>query len=122
MKENEKLSRIEDVKRRLYDRSSNILSRDRQGVLHPIHHEANTEWSKSENNMPKPTSTTFFKKFFIAALVFFIFAIAFASYMFFRGASSVSNDNIDVTVLGNTFTEGGSELRVEVESVKRNGG
>lgn len=120
MKENEKLSRIEDVKRRLYDRSSNILSRDRQGVLHPIHHEANTEWSKSENNMPKPTSTTFFKKFFIAALVFFIFAIAFASYMFFRGASSVSNDNIDVTVLGNTFTEGGSELPLQVEIVNRN--
>ncbi|MFA7191962.1 MAG: hypothetical protein WC089_01530 [Candidatus Paceibacterota bacterium] len=121
MKENENISKIEDVKRRLYDRSSTLSSHDRQGVLHPVHHEANTNWNKEkELEMTKTKPTTFFKKFFIATLIFFVFAIGFAAYMFFRGASSVSNDNIDITVLGNAFTEGGSELPLQVEIVNRN--
>jgi hypothetical protein len=121
MKENEKLSKIEDVKRRLYDRSSTLSSHDRQGVLHQVYHQANTSWKKEEEtDMTKTKPTTFFKKFFIATLIFFVFAIGFAAYMFFRGASSVSNDNIDITVLGNAFTEGGSELPLQVEIVNRN--
>lgn len=121
MKENEKLSKIEDVKRRLYDRSSTVSSHERQGVLHPVYHEASTSWKKDEEiEMTKTKPTTFFKKFFIATLIFFVFAIGFAAYMFFRGASSVSNDNIDITVLGNAFTEGGKELPLQVEIVNRN--
>ena len=69
--------------------------------------------------MKKPP-TSIFKKFFIAAILFFIAAIGFASYMFFNGTVSVSNENIDIIVLGNAFTKGGEELPLQVEIVNRN--
>lgn len=122
MQENEKISKIEDVKRRLYDRTASLSGHERQGILHPVSHEKVSEsWSDDENtNMKKPPQSKFFKYFFITTIIFFIFAIFFAVYMFMQGSTSVSNDNIDISVLGNSFTEGGSELQLQVEIVNRN--
>jgi hypothetical protein len=40
--------------------------------------------------------------------------------MFFAGGNTVSNDNIDITVLGNTFTAGGEELPLQIEVTNKN--
>ena len=69
--------------------------------------------------MKKPPMSPF-KKFFIGAFAFFILAIAFSVYMFIRGGTSVSNDNIDITVIGNAFTKGGEELPLQIEINNRN--
>ena len=118
-------SKIEDIKHRLYERENTASNRPREGVLHEISHNVKEEWNGDNKkdddnlNMKKPP-TSIFKKFFIAAILFFIAAIGFASYMFFNGTVSVSNDNIDITILGNAFTKGGEELPLQIEIVNRN--
>ena len=121
-------SKIEDIKRRLYEREDTISERPREGVLHQVTHKAPEDWqggikkaddSNQNKNMKKP-STSILKYFFILAVVFFIAAIGYAIYMFSNGGVSVSNDNIDITVLGNAFAKGGEELPLQVEIVNRN--
>jgi len=121
--------KIEDIKSRLYDREDTVTNRHREGVLHPIEHAVDRAWKTEakpqidnftlDNTMRKPR-TSFFKKFFIGAIVFFMCALGFAGYMFYTGGVSVSSDNIDIVVLGNAFTKGGDELPLQIEIVNRN--
>jgi len=64
--------------------------------------------------------TSMFKKFFIFSMIFFVLAVGFASYMFFIGGNTVSNENIDISVLGNAFTAGGEELPLQIEIINKN--
>lgn len=122
MSEDRQSSKIEDIKRKLYDREDKNTRHFREGVLHSVQHNVANVWAKPESkdvDLPKHKSS-FFKKFFIGAVIFFICAIGVASYMFLHSAGLVSNDNIDINVIGNAFTEGGSELPLQVEIVNRN--
>ncbi|MEK7586057.1 MAG: hypothetical protein AAB477_02395 [Patescibacteria group bacterium] len=127
MPEGESRNRIEDIKRRLYDRVDTVSSRTHEGVLHPVVHKVPESWQTNLNNenditnkiMKKPP-TSGFKKFFIGAVIFFLGSLIFATYMFLNGGVSVSSDNIDITVLGNAFTKGGEELPLQVEIVNNN--
>jgi hypothetical protein len=118
-------SKIEDIKHRLYEREDTVTNRPREGTLHIVNHKVSEDWQtevKKEDdsqNMKKPP-TSIFKKFFILAVVFFIGAVGYSFYMFSNGGTSVSNDNIDITVLGNAFTKGGEELPLQIEIVNRN--
>ena len=128
MAENEYRSRIEDIKRRLYDREDKVTNRPHAGTLHPVAHPVPTSWhgesESSDNTLPntstKKPHTSVFKKFFFVALIFFIGAILFSTYMFLNGGVSVSNENIDIKVLGNAFTKGGDELPLQIEITNRN--
>lgn len=64
--------------------------------------------------------TSRFKKFFVFSLIFFILALTYAAYVFFAGSNTVSNDNIDISILGNNFTAGGESLPLIVEITNRN--
>ena len=130
MLENENKNRIEDIKRRLYDREDTTTNRPREGVLHPVAHHVASDWKADEEEikaqsikrdiMMKGPPKSPFKKFFIGASIFFILALAFSGYMFMSGGISVSNDNIDITVIGNAFTKGGEELPLQIEINNRN--
>ena len=121
-------SKIEDIKRRLYDRVDSISKRTHEGVLHPIARQISSEWKKEETEKDnfmaqklKKAPLSIFAKFFIGACIFFVCAMLFAFFMFVGGGSkSVSNDNIDITVLGNAFTKGGDVLPLQIEIVNRN--
>lgn len=122
MQENE--NKIEDIKRRLYEPTDTVTHRTKEGVLHTISHKVESEWKNEElansiNNMKKP-KTSIFKKFFIFSIFFSIACLGVASYMFYKGGNSVSNDNIDINVIGNAFTKGGEELPLGIEIVNRN--
>ncbi len=64
--------------------------------------------------------TSIFKKFFIFSIIIFILAAAFALYQFLAGGNTVSNNNIDIVVLGNAFTAGGTELPLQIEITNKN--
>lgn len=119
-------NRIEDIKRRLYDPKDTGVDRRHEGVLHPQNFKASKEWAPevapgdNTTTSMKKQKGSFFKKFFITAVVFFVCAIGFAVYMYSSGGVSVSNDNIDITVLGNAFTKGGDELPLQIEITNRN--
>lgn len=117
-------NKIEDIKRRLYEPTDNVTHRTKEGILHPVNHKVEQEWkhnevSEDENIMNKP-KTSIFKKFFILAIIFFIVAMGVAAYKFYKGGNSVSNENIDIAVIGNAFTKGGEELPLQIEITNRN--
>jgi hypothetical protein len=119
----EPLHKIEDIKRKLYDPAYPSVKHRTEGTLHSVHHEIPHEWEDvvvSGELKHSPPPTTLFKKFFIGALIFFVCAILFGVIMYLRGSDTVSSDKIDITVLGNSFTEGGEELPLQIEIVNRN--
>ncbi len=127
MAENEH-NRIEDIKRRLYDPKDTTSDHHSTGVLHPQNFKVANEWKgdvkpgndTSQNMIARKPRTSLFKKFFIGAIIFFVCALIFAGYMYTTGGISVSNDNIDITVLGNAFTKGGDELPLQIEITNHN--
>lgn len=122
MLENE-YNKIEDIKHRLYDPMDTTSGQHHESVLHPQTFKIADKWKTENNNdntkMKKP-KISLFKKFFIASVIFFVCALGFAFYMYSTGGIVVSNDNIDITVLGNAFTKGGDKLPLQIEVTNRN--
>lgn len=119
-------SKIEDIKRRLYEKQDTIKDRVKNNVIRPINYKVSNDWVKEENKeddllkMKKKRSISIYKKFFITAVIFFLGAVGYAIYTFLYGGVSVSNNNIDINILGNAFTKGGDELALQVEITNRN--
>ncbi len=125
LEDGDKLNKIEDLNRRLYAKNQDVIKKRRIGVLHQVSHDVNSNFSEQKiEEMPKKqkilNNTSMFKKFFISSLVFFGVAILFALLMFFRGGNTVSNQNIEINILGNSFTAGGEDLPLQVEIVNKN--
>ncbi|MCC6323961.1 hypothetical protein IT400_04190 [Candidatus Nomurabacteria bacterium] len=121
MKEEEKpLHKIEDIKRTLYERDFDSAKHHKEGVLHNIPHKVAQTWDDTQNVVSSPKYTSLFKKFFFIAVLFFIGAVGYGVYTFMQGKSTVSGDNIEVTVLGNAFVQAGEELPIQIEIVNKN--
>ncbi len=121
--EKEKLHRLEDIKTKLFSKSFKSSRARRTGILHKREYDVPDTWKEEESeDMSKKffMKTSMFKKFFIFSIGFFVIALIFASYSFFKGGNTVSNDNIDITILGNSFTAGGEELPLQIEITNRN--
>jgi hypothetical protein len=123
----EEKNKIEDVKSRLYDPNNKNVGHQREGILHQVNHHVSEEWKDSQvkkeegmNNKFKKPPVSIFKKFFIASIIFFIGALGFAFYKFSSNDASVSNDKININVIGNAFTKGGEELTLQVEITNNN--
>jgi hypothetical protein len=119
-------SKIEDMKRHLYDPNDHVMGHQREGVLHQVKHDVSAVWQDSKDgsdgmkNKSKNPPVSIFKKFFLISLIFFIGAIGFAFYKFSTNDASVSNDKIDIKVIGNAFTKGGEELPLQIEITNSN--
>ncbi len=115
---------LEDLDKRLYQRSLSGKKPIRFDSLHPRLLSVKKEW---ESKLPKKdeivkaaSHPSFFKKFFYFGLGFAGLALLFAIITFFTGGNTVSNNNIEINVLGNSFTAGGEELPLQVEIVNKN--
>ncbi len=64
--------------------------------------------------------TPLLKKFFLFSVCFFILALSYASYMFFVSGNTVSNNNIEISILGDAFTSGGEELPLQIGITNKN--
>ncbi|OGI86109.1 hypothetical protein A3A01_01655 [Candidatus Nomurabacteria bacterium RIFCSPLOWO2_01_FULL_39_17] len=123
LEDREKLNRIEDMKSRLFGRSYKTEIEHRNIIRHTEPKSVPDSWRKDEEQSfikEFSTRTSLFKKFFIFSVVFFILALAYASYNFFAGGNTVSTDNIEISVLGNTFTAGGEELPLQIDIANKN--
>ncbi len=124
MPENEN-NKIEDIKSHLYDVNDSVTNRPHTGTLHSIQHQVSENWNdeiikkKSEEIEFKKPNMSIFKKFFIVAFIFFLGALGYAYYMFTNGTSTVSNEKIDIAVIGNAFVKGGDVLPLKIE-IKNN--
>ena len=120
-----KLNRLEELKSKLFSKNyqTKIEHRDDFSRFHGK--EVLDFWKikeKTESNTAEKffMKTSRFKKFFIFSIVFFILTLGYAAYVFFAGGNTVSNDNIDISILGNNFTAGGEELPLIVGITNRN--
>lgn len=81
-------------------------------------------WNSAVEKTEKYTPTlpkSIFKKFFIGAIVFFLLTGVIFAYKFFVvGTSTFSNDLIDLTVTGSTFSPGGQDLPLIIDVTNRN--
>jgi hypothetical protein len=75
---------------------------------------------KTKEYMPT-LPKSIFKKFFVAALVFFLFSGLLFAYKFFvKGTSTFSSDMIDLEVVGSSFSPGGQDLPLSINLTNRN--
>lgn len=111
------------MKRRLYSRNPKLIKERIEGKLRDISYGVKTEWKKEMSKPPvdrfkmKPTAI---KKFFIFSIVFFLIALAFTAFKFYRGGNTISTENIEINVLGNSFTAGGEELPLQIQITNNN--
>src|SRR3989344_6743560 len=115
MVEDEKKDSIDKLPGRLY-RNDGGVTKHRHGGLHRDEYNVSPDW-KEEVKTPKlpPDKNALFKKFFLGSLIFFFVSILFAFYTFYGGFNVVSNENIELSVLGPAFTEGGSDLNLQFD-------
>jgi hypothetical protein len=124
LEDREKLHKIEDMKSKLFSKNYKTEIEHRTIFRHQDTEDVPDSWVTVENEpiFGKKffTRTSLFKKFFIFSIVFLILALVYASYTFFVGGNTVSNNNIDISVLGNTFAAGGEELPLVINITNRN--
>jgi len=121
----EKLNKIEEMKTKLFNKNYEVKIEHHNSFVYKNDKQVPDSWGKEEEiktNIQEKffMKTSMFKKFFIFSIVFFVLALSYAGYMFFAGGNTVSNDNIDIAVLGNTFTAGGEDLPLQIEITNKN--
>ncbi len=124
-----KLNRIEELKNKLFSKNYQPHIDHRDTFSHPHISDIRDSWEDTKAAEPEEDGnfkekffmkTSRFKKFFIFSLVFFGLTIGYASYVFFFARNAVSNDNIDISIIGNTFTAGGDDLSLVIGITNRN--
>jgi hypothetical protein len=121
----EKLDKIEELKTKLFNKNYQVRPEYRVDfTYHRPKKEVPDSWEKKENKeVPEKNfflKTSMFKKFFIFSIIIFVLAMGYALYTFFAGSNDVSNDNIEISVLGDAFAAGGEQLPLQIEIVNKN--
>jgi len=120
-----KLNRLEELKGKLFSKNYQTKIEHRDGFSHLRRHDVLDSW-KTKEKMESDSEEKFFmktsrfKKFFMFSVIFFVLTLGYATYVFFVGNNTVSNDNIDISILGNNFIAGGEELSLIVGITNRN--
>ncbi len=124
----ENLDHIDELQKKLFSRNEKLIPKKKPGTLHENPYQASRDWTVAK--IVRPTadrvnktlsaSPSLFKKIFLGSVAFFVIALAFAFFVFRGGSNSVSADNIDIAILGNTFTGGGEDLQLQVAVTNRN--
>jgi len=117
------LNKIEDMKRKLFSRNYETHIEDREGFVFFKKEKVPENWDHKDLGINKSKNeyrTPFFKNFFIFSLIFFICTLGYLFFTFFVGKNNISNENIEIAVIGNTFTKGGEKLPLIIEITNKN--
>jgi len=120
----EKLNTIDKLKNKIFSNSYKTKIEYRDDLVHKKKTDIASAWIKKAE-IPKRIGkffmkTSVFQKFFIFSVIFFVLAIGYVAYMFLWGSNTVSNENIDIAVFGNTFVAGGEELSLQIQITNKN--
>ncbi len=118
----EELHKIEELKRKLFSNSYETKIDYKDSFSIQRQKDVPDSWNSSAQNNQDDffMKTSKFKKFFIFSLVFFALALSYVGYTYFFKGNSVSNENIEISILGNTFTSGGEDLPLQIEIANKN--
>ena len=128
LNDRDKLNRIEELKGKLFSKNYQTKIEHQDNFTRLNREDVPDTWESGKKVEADPFSnqdkffmkTSIFKNFFIFSLVFFILTLGYASYVFFSKGNTVSNDNIDISILGNNFTAGGEDLSLVVGVTNKN--
>lgn len=126
MQENKKTTdELESIENKLYNSSHPFTNSPRHNLV-ATHNNIPREWASGETSMNKPKKKKHlmyskrFRQIFFVGIIFFLSSVVFAGFTFFKGSATVSNSNIDIVVLGNSFVDGGEELPLQIKVANRN--
>ncbi len=126
----EEKSRIDEMRRSLYSRSSPDIKTKRR--LKPFSPEeeidVKTDWEHPKeiyeqielNKRYKDSSMSFFTKLFIFSIIIFILALGAGAYLLFNGSNIVSANNIDISINGPVSIAGGEPVSFDVQVTNKN--
>lgn len=121
----DKINKIEDLKSKLFSRNyeTRVVHHEHFSQMNDV--KVKDDWGDSlESNISKREQffmqNSFFKKFFIFSIIFLFGALLFAGFSFFYGSNTISNDNINISILGSSFATGGEELPLVIEIENKN--
>jgi len=124
LEDREKLNRLEELKSKLFSKNFPTRMEHRDHFSPPPQMDVPDSWEKRPSMFESPgkffMKTSVFKKFFLFSVIFFVLAFGYATYIFLAGGNTVSNNNIDISVLGNSFTAGGEELPLIIGITNKN--
>ena len=123
--EHNNLNRIEELKRKLSSKDYETPVGRYSTFSHFKDVAVPESWSQGKEAVRSFggkffAETTLFKKFFIFSLCFFVFVVGYALFTFLNEGNTVSNENIDIAILGNAFTAGGEELSLQIGITNKN--
>lgn len=123
LNEGENLSGMDKLENKLYSLKNQGFQKTR-AKLHSFRKEIPNTWESAKETLPEThvvaKTSRFFRKLFFIAAGFLIVAVGVAVYTIFFGSGGVSNENVDIKILGSTFTNGGETLPISIEVVNRN--
>lgn len=126
MEPNSEESSIERLKRNLYSRNEKLVPKEKRTPVSP--HEVidvkenwgtNTDFNLSPEEMAKKNNS-FFNKFLLGSLLFFLVSLGVAAFIFFGGLNMISSNNLDVKVTAPSSVSSGEELPIGLSIVNGN--
>jgi hypothetical protein len=119
----DKIDHIADLEQKLYARDPENMPKRKFGILRPLRQKTSSTWGEPDTKVDRTipaVSVAGYKRFFVFSTIFFVIALGFALFSFYRGAIVLSSKNVDVTILGNSFVPGGEDLPIQVEIANKN--
>ncbi len=113
-------SSLENLENRLYSRTPPPLRHDEEFIGEEKHIRIAPGWTNEAEREHGTVYTLlsatmpWLKRFFIASIIFFLFAAGVVLYGFFRGSNTVSPQNISIKVDGPVAIGAGEEVPIEV--------
>ena len=122
------LNRLEELKSKLFSKNYQTKIEHRDGFSASQKRTVMDVWDTKDQLISDKydredrlmMKTSFFRKFFIFSISVFVISLGYAAYVFFIGGNTVSNNNIDISIVGNSFTAGGEVLPIVVGITNKN--
>jgi hypothetical protein len=121
-------SRIEELKRSLYSRTSPDVRTRRRLHFSDSNSPVESSWGDEPEEVPESAlntsyqdhSMSFLKKILIASVIFCVLAIGIGAYLFFNGSNLISANNIDIKIGGPVSIPGGGLVNFDITMKNNN--
>jgi uncharacterized membrane protein len=127
--DNEKYSRIEDLKKGLYSRNAPDVRRHHHLHLKTKDYNVAADWEhppeedfsdEDLNQRYEKPGMSFFTKLLIGSTLFFLLALGIGTYLVLKGSDIVSANNIDINLAGPVSVAGGEPVAFTVQVSNKN--
>ncbi len=118
-------SSIDRLKRNLYSRNEKLIPKEKRTAVEPKEFDVPSSWGDKPDYSISPETivkrnNSFFNKFLVGSLLFFVVSIGIAVFIFFGGINMISSNNLSVDIIAPTSVSSGEELSIGLSIVNGN--